>query len=72
MPSHEGQKMIQIPIEELIESLALGYTEYKECKAAGSSQVDLAHVKGFCTTIEQILATYGGVSSQEKQVKVKN
>ena len=34
-------------------SFGSGYTEYKECKAAGVSQVDLAHVKGFCTTIEK-------------------
>jgi hypothetical protein len=30
---------MQIPIEELMASLELGYTEYKECKASGYSQV---------------------------------
>ena len=62
--------MMQIPIKELMASLKSGYTEYKECKAAGSSQVDLAHVKGFCITLEQILAAYGGVSSKE-MMKIK-
>ena len=44
--------MIQIPKEELLESLKDGYTEYKNAVAAGSDEVDLAHIKGFCTTIE--------------------
>lgn len=57
--------MIQIPKDELLESLKLGYTEYKDCAANGSDEVDLAHVKGYCVTLEQILSAYGGVSSQE-------
>jgi len=61
---------MEIPVEELMASLESGYTEYKECKANGSSQVDLAHVKGFCTTIEQILAAYGGVTSAD-MMKIK-
>ena len=63
-------QMMQIPIEELMASLEDGYLEYKKCKAAGSSRIDLAHVKGFCTTIEQILAAYGGVTSDE-MMKIK-
>ena len=62
--------MMQIPIEELMASLEDGYLEFKKSKAAGSSKVDLAHVKGFCTTIEQILAAYGGVTSDE-MMKIK-
>lgn len=62
--------IMEIPVEELMASLESGYIEYKESKAAGSSQVDLAHVKGFCTTIEQILAAYGGVTSAE-MMKIK-
>jgi len=51
-------------------SLEDGYSEYKKCKAAGSSRIDLAHIKGFCATIEQILAAYGGVTSDE-MMKIK-
>ncbi|MEA1892187.1 MAG: hypothetical protein U9N33_05680 [Campylobacterota bacterium] len=57
--------MIQIPKEELLESLKYGYTEYKNGVANGDSEVDLAHVKGFCTTLEQILSAYGNVSLEE-------
>ena len=57
--------MIQIPKKELLESLKYGYLEYKEGIANGDSEVDLAHVKGFCTTIEQILSVYGDVTTQE-------
>jgi len=31
----------------------------------GADEADIAHVKGFCTTIEQILAAYGSVSKEE-------
>jgi len=57
--------MIQIPKEELLESLKMGYNEYKDCIGAGADEVDLAHVKGFCTTLEQILSAYGNVSLEE-------
>ena len=57
--------MIQIPKEELLESLKMGYSEYKDCIGNGSNEVDLAHVKGFCTTLEQILSAYGNVSLEE-------
>jgi len=56
--------MIQIPKDELLESLKLGYTEYRDCVANGSDSVDLAHIKGYCVTIEQILSAYGGVSKE--------
>lgn len=62
--------MIQIPKEELLESLKYGYIEYKESVADGAGEVDLAHIKGFCTTIEQILAVYGGVTLEE-MMKIK-
>jgi len=62
--------MIQIPIDELLDSLKLGYTEYKKCVASGSDEVDLAHIKGYCTTIEQILSAYGNVS-KEKMLDIK-
>jgi len=57
--------MIQIPKNELLESLKEGYIEVKNCLENGSSIEDLAHVKGFCTTIEQILSVYGNVSKEE-------
>lgn len=61
---------MEIPIDELMASLEDGYLEYKKCKASGSSRVDLAHVKGFCTTIEDILAAYGRVTCAE-MMKIK-
>lgn len=60
--------MINIPVEDLLDSLKTGYMEYKEYKESvknGSDEVALAHIKGFCTTIEQILNLYGNVSSEE-------
>jgi len=57
--------MIQIPKNELLESLKEGYIEVKNCLENGSSAEDIAHVKGFCTTLEQILAAYGNVSKEE-------
>jgi hypothetical protein len=62
--------MIQIPKDELLESLKYGYIEYRDCLASGSDEIDLAHVKGYCTTIEQILSAYGNVSSEE-MLKIK-
>jgi len=62
--------MIKIPKEELIESLKLGYTEYKDCVASGSDAVDLAHIKGYCVTLEQILSAYGAVS-KETMLEIK-
>ena len=35
-----------------------------------SDDIDLAHIKGFCTTIEQILQIYGAMSLEEIQ-KIK-
>mgnify|MGYP007094943983 CR=1 FL=1 len=60
-----NDKIMQIPVQDLLESLKAGYEEYKECLENGNDEVDLAHVKGFCVTIEQILAAYGGVSKDE-------
>ena len=57
--------MMQIPKEELLESLRLGYLEYKECVSDGTDEVDLAHVKGYCVTLEQILAAYGNVTKED-------
>lgn len=57
--------MIQIPVEELLDSLKEGYTEYKKCAANGNDEVDLAHIKSFCTTIEQILRAYGDIAPEE-------
>ncbi len=62
--------MMKIPKEDLLDSLESGYIEYKECLKNGHDEVDLAHVKGFCTTIEQILSAYGNVSKEE-MLKIK-
>ena len=62
--------MMQIPTQEMLLSLEEGYKEYKKSKAEGESEVILAHIKGFCTTLEQILSAYGGVSAEE-MTKIK-
>lgn len=62
--------MMQIPAQEILSSLEEGYKEYKKSKAEGKSEVILAHIKGFCTTLEQILSAYGGVSVEE-MMKIK-
>ena len=56
--------MIQIPKEELLESLKLGYEEVRDCISTGNDEVDIAHVKGYCVTLEQILAAYGEVTKE--------
>ena len=62
--------MMQIPTQEMLQSLEEGYKEYKKSKTEGESEVILAHIKGFCTTLEQILSAYGGVSAEE-MTKIK-
>ena len=57
--------MMQIPKEELLDSLKEGYLEVKRCLENGTDKEDLAHVKGFCVTIEQILSAYGGITKDE-------
>ena len=57
--------MIEIPKEELLESLRLGYIEYRDCISTGADAVDLAHIKGYCVTIEQILSAYGEVGKEQ-------
>ena len=64
------QKTIEIPLEELFLSLEEGYKEVKNLLENGADEIDLAHVKGYCTTIEQILAAFGGVSVDE-MMKIK-
>lgn len=62
--------MLQIPVEEIVESLVHGYHEYKIAKENGHSSIDLAHIKGFCTTMEQILEIWGSFSDEEiKKIK---
>ncbi|MDA7817245.1 hypothetical protein N9A28_03545 [Sulfurimonas sp.] len=62
---------MQIPVADLIESLKEGYQDYKKSLSDDTGEEDLGHVKGFCTTIEQILAAYGNVTSTE-MMKIKN
>ena len=59
------KEIMQIPVKDLLESLKSGYEEYRDCLANGNDEEDLGHIKGFCVTIEQILASYGGVTSTE-------
>ena len=58
-------KVMNIPVNDFLESLREGYTEYKKALADNADEVDLGHIKGFCTTIEQILSAYGGITSAE-------
>jgi len=51
--------------DTILDSLKSGYKEYKNCLENNHDEEDLAHVKGFCTTIEQILASYGKVTKAE-------
>ncbi len=60
-----NNKVMQIPVDDLLGSLKSGYEEYRDCLANGHDEEDLGHIKGFIVTIEQILASYGGVTSTE-------
>ena len=54
---------MQIPVNDLLESLREGYIEYKKALEGNADADDLGHIKGFCVTIEKILSAYGGVTS---------
>ena len=60
-----NEQLMQIPLKDLLDSIKDGYIEYKKCVENGSDEVDLAHVAGFCTTMEQILSSYGKVTDAE-------
>ena len=62
---------MQIPVSDMLQALEDGYKDYKKSLADDTGIEDLAHVKGFCTTIEQILSAYGDVSSAE-MMEMKN
>jgi len=60
-----SNRVMQIPVSDLLDSLESGYQEYKDCLEKNHDEDHLAHIKGFCTTPEQILASYGGVTKAE-------
>ena len=66
-----GEKIMQIPVSDMLQALEDGYKDYKKSLADDTGAEDLAHIKGFCTTIEQILLAYGDVSSAE-MMEIKN
>ena len=66
-----NNKIMEIPLNDLLGSLKSGYKEYKDCLEKGHDEEDLAHIKGFCTTIEQILSAYGQVTKSE-MLAIKN
>jgi len=66
-----SDKIMQIPIAELMQALEDGYKDYKKSIEDDTGAEDLAHVKGYCTTLEQILAAYGDVSAVE-MMEIKN
>ena len=57
-----NNKTIEIPIEELLESLKKGYIEYKDCLENTSNDIEIAYTKSFCATIEQILISYSDIT----------
>lgn len=59
------ENIMQIPVDDLLNALEDGYKDYKKSLENNTDNEDLAHVKGYCTTIEQILAAYGGVTSAQ-------
>jgi len=61
----EYVEMMNIPKNELAESLKYGYENYKTAVENGADEIELAHIKGFCTTIEQILSAYGDFSLED-------
>ena len=60
-----NEQLMQIPLKDLLDSLKDGYIEYKKCVENGSDEVDLAKIAGFCTTMEQILSSYGRVTDAQ-------
>ena len=50
--------------EDLIESLKFGYEEYKTVSKQ-EDEVELAHIKGFCSALEQIGIFFGSMSNEE-------
>lgn len=60
-----SEKIMQIPISDLLLSLEAGYKDYKQSLENNTGEEDVGHIKGYCTTIEQILAAYGDVTSAE-------
>lgn len=70
MAENQNKRILEIPLKDLLESLEDGYKEYRDSLAAGHDKEDLAHIKGFCTTIEQMLNLYGGITSEE-MLKIK-
>jgi len=60
-----SNKIMQIPVSDFLDSLKSGYEEYRDCLEKNHDEDDLAYIKGFCTTIEQILSSYGQVTKAE-------
>ena len=61
----------EISKEDIFESLKLGYVEYRDCLSAGNTTEDLAHVAGYCNTLEQLLTAYGNVTAEEITIIIK-
>ena len=66
-----SDRVMQIPVSDLLQALEDGYKDYKSSLSSDTGAEDLAHVKGYCTTLEQILAVYGDVSSAT-MMEIKN
>ena len=59
------EKILQIPVSEMVESLKLGYEEYKDVFEKSNNVEDLGYLRGYCRTIEKILFVYGELSKEE-------
>ena len=60
-----NDNIIKIQVNELLESLKIGYKEYRDCLKNNHDEEELAHIKGFYVAIEQILLAYGEVTKEE-------
>ena len=59
------EKILEIPLSELIESLKLGYKEYKEALMQKNDLEDIGYLRGYCITLERILQAYGEMTTEE-------
>ena len=67
MKNHNNE-IVKIPVEELLESLRLGYIDYKECVSNKINEIDLVYTETFCVTLEEILTSYSEITMAEIKV----
>lgn len=65
-------KIMEIPVDDLLQSLGDSYTEYKKSLEGELDEMDLWYIKGFCSAMEQILSAYGEVDPEKITDMKKN